>query len=104
MESRKGSKFSVEPSSFETLQYSRAIQGHSGGKHINPTLQDNVLIPGDFAEHIHRVGSSHDTHSITQPGLIPGGKDVKEGRHAVFFMALSLVFIDHFREKGRTMA
>ena len=47
-----------------TILYFRAVQGHSGGKHINPTLQDNVLLPDDFAVHIYHVGSSNDTHSI----------------------------------------
>ena len=74
-------------------------QGHSGRKHINPTLQDNVLLPSNFAEHIYHVGSSHDTHSIIQSGLIPGGKDVKKGRHAVFFTAVNPMFIDHHRER-----
>ena len=55
------------------------MQGHSGGKHIDPTLQDNVLLQSDCAEHIYHVGGSHDTHSIIQSGLIPGGKDVKKG-------------------------
>ena len=76
--------------------YPRAIQGHSGGKHLNPPLQDNVLLPSDFAEHIYLVGSSHDTHSIIQSGLIPGGKDVEKRRHAVFFTA---VFIDDYQER-----
>ena len=67
--------------------------------HINPTFQDNVLLPIDFAEHIYHVGSSHDTHSIIQSGLVPGGKDVKKGRHAVFFTAVNTMFIDHYREK-----
>ena len=47
-----------DPSSPETLLYLRAIQGHSGGKHIDLRLQDNVLLPNDFAEHIFHVGSS----------------------------------------------
>ena len=62
----------MDPFSADTILYLRAIQGHSGGKHVNPTLQDNVLLPSDFAEHIYHVGSSHDTHSIIQSGLIPG--------------------------------
>ena len=78
-----------DPSSPETLLYLRAIQCHSGGTHIDPTLQDNVLLPNDFAEHIYHVGSSLDTHSIILSGLIPGGKDVKKGRHAVFFTAVN---------------
>ena len=36
-------------------------------------------------------------HSIIQSGLIPGGKDIKKGRHAVFFTAVNPVSIDHYR-------
>ena len=72
----------------DTILYRRAIQGHSGGKHINLTLLDNVLLPSGCAEYIYHVGSSHDTHSVIQSGLIPGGKDVKKGIHAVFFTAV----------------
>ena len=68
-------------------------------EHINPTLQDNVLVPSDFAEHIYHVGSSHDLDSIIQSGLIPGGKDVKKGRHAVFFTAVNPMLTDQHRER-----
>ena len=96
---KKRFQYCVDPYSAETILYFRAIQGHSGGKHIDPTLQDNMLLPGDFAEHIYHVGSSHDLHSIIQSGLIPGGKEIKKGRHAVFFTAVNPMFIDHFRER-----
>ena len=89
----------MDPFHADTILYLRAIQGHSGGKHINPTLQDNVLLPDDFAEHIYHVGRSHGMHSIIQSGLIPGGKDVKKGRHAVFFTAVTPTYIEHYREK-----
>ena len=46
---------------------------------IDPTLQDNVLLPNDFAEHICHVGSSHDLHSIVQSGLIPAGEKLRTG-------------------------
>ena len=82
---KKRFQYCVDPLSADTILFLRTIQGHSGGKHTNPTLQDNVLPPDDFAEHIYRVGSSHDTHPIIESGLIPGGTDVKKGRHAVFF-------------------
>ena len=59
----------------DTILYLRASQGHSGGKIINPTLQDNVLLLSDFAEHICHVGGSHDMLSIIQSGLIPDDKD-----------------------------
>ena len=62
-------------------------------------MQDNVLLPSDFAEHIHHVGSSHDVHSIIQSRLILGGKDIKKERHAVFFTAVNQMYIDHYRER-----
>ena len=39
----------------ETILYIRAIQGHSGGTKVDPTLQDNVMIPNDFVEYIYHV-------------------------------------------------
>ena len=41
---KKRFQYCVDPSSLETFLYLRAIEGHSGGTHINPTLQDNVLL------------------------------------------------------------
>ena len=93
----------MDPYSADTILYFRAIQGHSGRKHIKPTLQDNVLLPSDLIEHIYHVGSSHDMHSIIPSGLIPGGKDVKKGRHAVFFTAVNPMNIVHYREKDYDM-
>ena len=72
------------------------------------TLEENTEIQhckttccyrDNFAEHIYHVGSSHDMHSIIQSGLIPGGKDVKKGRHAVFFTAVKPMFIDQHGER-----
>ena len=62
------------------------------------TLQDNVLLPDDFAEHIYHVGNSHDLHSIIQSGLIPGGKSIKKERHAAFFTAVNPMFVDQHKE------
>ena len=36
--------------------YLRALQGHSGRNFIDPSLQDNVLIPDDFFKYIYHVG------------------------------------------------
>ena len=41
----------TDPSGQEIL-YLRALQGHSGRNLIDPSLQDNVLIPNDFFEYI----------------------------------------------------
>ena len=35
--------------------YLRALQGHSGRNLIDPTLQDNVLIPNNFFEYIYHI-------------------------------------------------
>ena len=49
LQKREGPKnrfqYCVDPYSADTILYIRAIQGHSGGKHINLTLQDNVWSP-----------------------------------------------------------
>ena len=71
---------------------------HSGGTHIDPTLQDNALLPDDFVEHIYHVGSCHDLHSIIQSGLISGGKSVKKERHVVFFTVVNPMFVDQYKE------
>ena len=49
-----------------------------------------TLLPSDFAECIYHVGSSHDRHSIIQPGLISGGKDIKKGRQTAFFTVVNI--------------
>ena len=77
----------------EHCLYFRAI-----GVHVDPTLQDNVLLPDDFAEHIYHVGNSHDLHCIIQSGLIPGGGSIKKERHSVFFTAVDPMFVDQHEE------
>ena len=71
---KKRSQYCLNPDSTKHFLYFRAIQGHSGGTLVDPTLQDDVLLPDDFAEYINHVGSAHDMQSIIQGGLIPGGK------------------------------
>ena len=70
----------------------REIQGHSGENAIDPTLQDNVLLPKGFTEYIYHVGNASVFNStIRRNGLIPGGKSLKRGRHAVFFAIVNLM-------------
>ena len=61
------------------------------GELINPTWQDNVLLPSDFAEYVYHVGSSHDMHCIIRSGLISGGKDIEKG--VTDFTSVNLVSI-----------
>ena len=43
-------------SSGQEILHLRALQGHSGRNPIDPTLQDNVLIPDTFFEYIYDNG------------------------------------------------
>ena len=73
--------------------YFRAIQGHSGGTLVDPTLQDNVLLPDDFADYIHHIGNAHDMHSIIQGGLVLG-RTLKRDRRSVFFTAVNSMYVN----------
>ena len=58
-----------------TILHLRALQSHSGRNSIDPTLQDNVLIPDGFLKYIYHVGCAINLHSIINSGLIPGGQN-----------------------------
>ena len=64
--------------------YLRALQGHSGRNPIDPTLQDNVLIPNNFFEYINHIGCAINLHSITNSGLIPGGQNSGRERQTLY--------------------
>ena len=68
-----------------TILYLRALQGHSGRNLVDPSLQDNVVIPGDFFQCIYHVGCAINLHSIITSGLIPGGENLSN-RQTVFFL------------------
>ena len=70
----------------EQILYLRAIQGHSGENPVDPSCQDNVLIPDNFFEY--HVGCYFNMHSIIASGLIAGGKKAGRDRQTVFFTAL----------------
>ena len=51
-----------------TILYFRALQGHSGRSLIDPSLQDNVIIPDGFFEYIYHIGCA--SKSIYTPSQI----------------------------------
>ena len=65
--------------------YFQALQGHSGRSLIDPTLQDNVVIPSNFFQYIYHAGCAFNLHSIISSGLIPGGQSSSK-RQTVFFL------------------
>ena len=60
---KKRFQYCTDPSGQEIL-YLRALQGHSGRNLIDPSLQDNVLIPNDFFEYMlsHRMCNQFTLH------------------------------------------
>ena len=76
------------------ILYLRALQGHSGRSLIDPTLQDNVLIPSDFFEYIYHVGCAINLHSIINSGLISGGQNLSN-RQTVFFLPVDPMDKNH---------
>ena len=73
-EEEKRKDFSIVLVFPETILYLRALEGHSGRSLIDPTLEDNVIIPDGFFMYIHHVGCAIILHSIINSGLIPGGQ------------------------------
>ena len=67
--------------------YFRALQGHSGRNLIDLSLQDNVIIPSNFFQHIYPVGCAFNLLSIINNGLIPGGQNSRK-RQTVFFLPI----------------
>ena len=70
-----------------TIVYFRTLQGHSGRNLIDPSLQDNVVIPSGVFQHIYHIGCAFNLHSIINSGLIPGGQNLSK-RQTVFFLPI----------------
>ena len=68
-----------------TIVSFRALQGHSGRKLIDPSLQDNIVIPSNFFQYIYHIGCAFNLHSIINSGLIPGGQNSSK-RQTIFFL------------------
>ena len=89
MEKRRGKIFQycTDPSKQE-ISNLRALQGRSGRKPIDPTLQDNVLIPNNFSEYIYHIRCAISLHS-TNAGLIAVGQNSRKKKQTVFFTAVN---------------
>ena len=76
------------------LIHLRALQGHSERNLIDPSLQDNVLIPNNFFKYMYHVGCAINLHSITNLGLILGGQNLSK-RQTVFFTSVDPMNKEH---------
>ena len=81
-------QYCTDPSGQDILNL-RALQSHSGRNPIDPSLQDNVLIPNNFFEYIYHIGCAVNLHSITNSGLIAGGQNSSRNTQKVFFTAVN---------------
>ena len=90
---KKRFQYCTDPSGQEIL-YLRALQGHSGRKLIDPSLQDNVLIPDDFFEYIYHIGCAILSHTIIKSGLILGGQNLSK-KETVFFLLVNHMDKEH---------
>ena len=77
-----------------TIVYLRALQGHSGRNLIDPSLQDNVVIPSNFFQHINQIGCAFNLHSIINSGLILGGENSSK-RWTIFYLLVDPVDKSH---------
>ena len=75
-------------------KFFRALQGHLGRNPIDPSLQDNVVIPDGFFKYIYHVGCAINSHSIINSGLTPGGQNLSK-RQTVFFLPVDPVDTEH---------
>ena len=94
-------QYCLNPDSSDNFLYFRAIQGHSGRNVVDPSLQDNVLLPEHFTEYIHHIRNAIELYSMIRSGLIPGGKSLKRDRQSVFFTALNPMEHDQGIEETR---
>ena len=70
-----------------TIVCFRVLQGHSGRNLIDPSLQDNAVIPSKFFQYIYHVGCAFNLHSIINSGIILGGQNSRK-RQTVFFLLI----------------
>ena len=94
MKSGRAKRFQYCTDSSGEILYLRALQGHSGRNLIDPSLQDNVLVPNNFFEYIHHIGCAINLHSIINSGLIPGGHNLSK-RQTVFFLPVNPMDKEH---------
>ena len=69
----------------EQLCISELFKENSGRNLIDPSLQDNVVIPSNFFQHFYHIGCAFNLHFIINFGLILKGQSSSK-RHTVFFL------------------
>ena len=81
-------RFHYRADSSGTILYFRGFQGHSGRNFIDPSIQDNLLIPENFFEYICHVGCAHHQFRIDT------GRTTFE-QQTVFFLPVDVMDKNH---------
>ena len=76
------------------IVYLRALQGHSGRNLVDPTPQDNVVIPSNFLQYILSCRMSHQFTFHHQFRIDTGGQNLNN-RQTVFFLPVDLMDKNH---------
>ena len=79
--------------SIMTWKWTRALQGHSGRNLIDPSLQDNVLIPDDFFKYMHHVGCASDQFRIDT-----GRSNFEQKTDCIFVFCLWILWIKNTKD------
>ena len=77
-----------------TIVYFRVLQGHSGRNLVDPSSQDNVVIPSNFFQHIYQIGCAINLHSIINSGSKRGGQNSSK-RQTVCFLPVDPMDKNH---------
>ena len=77
---KKRFQYCLDPYILNKILYFRAVQGHSGENFDDPLLQDNTLLPDEFAECIHHIGNAFEMHSVIKSGPINPRKKPQKGQ------------------------
>ena len=76
-------------SSRQGILYLQALQGHSRRNHIDPSLQDNVLIPNNFFEYIYHIWMCCQCTLHHKFSIDSGRTNSSRERRTVFFTAVN---------------
>ena len=68
-----------------TIIYFRVLQGHSGRNLIDPTLQDHVVIPSNFFQHIYHIGCAFKSSFYHQQWIDTWRSEFKQETGSILF-------------------
>ena len=87
----------MNPNSSEKFPYFRSVQVPPGGTLVDPSLQENVLLPDDFAEYIYQGTLTTCTPSSTVDWFWE--VSLRRDKHSVFFTFVNPMYTYQHQEE-----